>query len=219
MEKNRTSSIADIIVTYGVAVVSIIIAFTLGTYAVAGAIAMFADTSASLPGIFSVLGSGSSVAIVVSGALAVFAGIIANMTMKKIASSKDASHLVSSDNYQMINKVARAFCFITAGAALVSAVAVLLAVLLSINDYTPWKSYLVGEILPLIFVAAGLVAAAVMIDKFVKTTIKPNILTMAAIGVAIAGIALACIAVLVTTHTSSTPSSSTYRSIYDSLLD
>ena len=90
--------------------------------------------------------------------------------------------------------------------------------MLSISNYTPWKSYLVGEVLPLIFTAGGLIGAGVMVDKFTKATIKPNVLAMAAIGIAVAGIALCCIAVLVKTHVDSTPSS-TYRSVYESIFD
>lgn len=218
MEKSKSKSVADIVVTYGVAVVSIIIAFTLGAYSLAGAIATFADTTASMPSIFSILGSGSTASLITTSALAVFGAIIANMALKKIASSKDASALVASGSYHMINKVAKAFCYITAGAALVAAVAVLLGAVLSISNYTPWKSYLVGEVLPLIFTAGGLIGAGVMVDKFTKATIKPNVLAMAAIGVAVAGIALCCIAVLVKTHVDSTPSS-TYRSVYESIFD
>lgn len=218
MEKRKSKSVADIVVTYGVAVVSIIVAFTLGAYSLAGAIATFADTTASMPSVFGILGSGSTASLITTSALAVFGAIIANMALKKIASSKDASALVASDSYHMINKVAKAFCYITAGAALVAAVAVLLGAVLSISNYTPWKSYLVGEVLPLIFTAGGLIGAGVMVDKFTKATIKPNVLAMAAIGVAVAGIALCCIAVLVKTHVDSTPSS-TYRSVYESIFD
>lgn len=218
MEKSKSKSVADIVVTYGVAVVSIIVAFALGAYSLAGAIAAFADTTAGMPSIFSILGSGSTASLITTSALAVFGAIIANMALKKIASSKDASALVASDSYHMINKVAKAFCYITAGAALVAAVAVLLGAVLSISNYTPWKSYLVGEVLPLIFTAGGLIGAGVMIDKFTKATVKPNVLAMAAIGLAVAGIALCCIAVLVKTHVDSAPSS-TYRSVYESIFD
>ena len=218
MEKSKSKSVADIVVTYGVAVVSIIIAFTLGAYSLSGAIALFADSTASMPSIFGLLGGGGEISLIVTAALAVFGAVVANMALKKITSSKDASALVTSDSYHMINKVAKAFCFITAGAALVAAVAVLLGAVLSISNYTPWKSYLVGQTLPLIFTAAGLIGAGVMIDKFIKATIKPNVLTMATIGVAVAGIALCCIAVLVKTHVDSSPSS-TYRSVYESLFD
>lgn len=218
MEKSKSKSVADIVVTYGVAVVSIIIAFTLGAYSLAGAIATFADTTAGMPSVFGILGSGSTASLITTSALAVFGAIIANMALKKIASSKDASALVASDSYHMINKVTKAFCYITAGAALVAAVAVLLGAVLSISNYTPWKSYLVGEVLPLIFTAGGLIGAGVMVDKFTKATIKPNVLAMAAIGIAVAGIALCCIAVLVKTHVDSTPSS-TYRSVYESIFD
>ena len=218
MEKSKSKSVADIVVTYGVAVVSIIIAFTLGAYSLAGAIATFADTTAGMPSVFGIFGSGSTASLITTSALAVFGAIIANMALKKIASSKDASALVASDSYHMINKVAKAFCYITAGAALVAAVAVLLGAVLSISNYTPWKSYLVGEVLPLLFTAGGLIGAGVMVDKFTKATIKPNVLAMAAIGIAVAGIALCCIAVLVKTHVDSTPNS-TYRSVYESIFD
>ena len=119
---------------------------------------------------------------------------------------------------KFVNKTARAFCFVTAGAAVIAAAAVLLGAVLSISNYTPWKSYLVGEVLPLIFTAGGLIAAGVLIDKFVKATIKPNILTTTALGIAIIGIALCCIAVLVKAHVDTTPSS-TYRSVYESIFD
>ena len=36
MEKSKSKLVADIVVTYGVAVVSIIVAFTLGAYSLAG---------------------------------------------------------------------------------------------------------------------------------------------------------------------------------------
>lgn len=219
MDKHKPTSTADIVVTYGVAIVSIVIAFALGAYALAGAIATFADTTASMPSIFGLLGGGGTTSLITTAALAVLGGVIGHMAMKKVATSKDAGALVASESYQMINKAARAFCFITAGAALVAAVAVLLGAVLSINDYTPWKSYLVGEVLPLIFTAGGLIAAGVLIDKFVKATIKPNVFAMVALGVAVAGIVLSCVAVLVKSHVSSTPSSSTYRSIYKSLYD
>lgn len=217
MEKNKSSSLADITVTYGVAVVSVIIAFALGAYSIAAAIAMFTDNSADLPSIFNLLGSGGVTSTVASAAVAVFAGVIAHLAMGRIATSKSAGALVASDNYQLINKFARAFCFITAGAALACAVAVLLGALLSISDYTPWGAYLLGETVPLLFVAGGLCGAAIMLDKFVKAAIKPNMLAMVGLIIAIAGMVLVCIAILVTTHVSDTPSGS-YRSIYNSIL-
>ena len=206
MEKNKSSSLTDITVTYGVAVVSVIIAFALGAYSIAAAIAMFTDNSASLPSIFNLLGSGGVTSTAASAAVAVFAGVIAHLAMGKIATSKSAGALVASDNYKLINKFARAFCFITAGAALVCAVAVLLGALLSISDYTPWGAYLLGETVPLLFVAGGLCGAAIMLDKFVKTAIKPNMLAMVGLIVAIVGMVLVCIAILVTTHISNAPS-------------
>ena len=62
-----------------------------------------------MPSIFSILGSGSTASLITTSALAVFDAIIANMALKKIASSKDASALVASDSYHMINKVAKHF--------------------------------------------------------------------------------------------------------------
>ena len=218
MEKHKSTSVADVVVTYGVAVVSIIVACVFGAYSLAGAIATFADTTASMPSIFGILGGGGTTSLIVTAALAVFGGVIGQMAMKKITASKNASELVASSSYQMINKTARAFCFVTAGAAAIAAAAVLLGAVLSISNYTPWKSYLVGEVLPLIFTAGGLIAAGVLIDKFVKATIKPNMLTTTALGIAIIGIALCCIAVLVKTHVDTTPSS-TYRSVYESIFD
>lgn len=218
MEKHKSTSVADVVVTYGVAVVSIIVACVFGAYSLAGAIATFADTTASMPSIFGILGGGGTTSLIVTAALAVFGGVIGQMAMKKITASKNASELVASSSYQMINKTARAFCFVTAGAAVIAAAAVLLGAVLSISNYTPWKSYLVGEVLPLIFTAGGLIAAGVLIDKFVKATIKPNMLTTTALGIAIIGIALCCIAVLVKTHVDTTPSS-TYRSVYESIFD
>lgn len=218
MEKHKSTSVADVVVTYGVAVISIIAACVFGAYSLAGAIATFADTTASMPSIFGILGGGGTTSLIVTAALAVFGGVIGQMAMKKITASKNASELVASSSYQMINKTARAFCFVTAGAAVIAAAAVLLGAVLSISNYTPWKSYLVGEVLPLIFTAGGLIAAGVLIDKFVKATIKPNMLTTTALGIAIIGIALCCIAVLVKTHVDTTPSS-TYRSVYESIFD
>ncbi len=218
MEKHKSTSVADVVVTYGVAVISIIVACVFGAYSLAGAIATFADTTASMPSIFGILGGGGTTSLIVTAALAVFGGVIGQMAMKKITASKNASELVASSSYQMINKTARAFCFVTAGAAVIAAAAVLLGAVLSISNYTPWKSYLVGEVLPLIFTAGGLIAAGVLIDKFVKATIKPNMLTTTALGIAIIGIALCCIAVLVKTHVDTTPSS-TYRSVYESIFD
>ena len=218
MEKHKSTSVADVVVTYGVAVVSIIVACVFGAYSLAGAIATFADTTASMPSIFGILGGGGTTSLIVTAVLAVFGGVIGQMAMKKITVSKNASELVASSSYQMINKTARAFCFVTAGAAVIAAAAVLLGAVLSISNYTPWKSYLVGEVLPLIFTAGGLIAAGVLIDKFVKATIKPNMLTTTALGIAIIGIALCCIAVLVKTHVDTTPSS-TYRSVYESIFD
>lgn len=218
MEKHKSTSVADVVVTYGVAVISIIVACMFGAYSLAGAIATFADTTASMPSIFGILGGGGTTSLIVTAALAVFGGVIGQMAMKKITASKNASELVASSSYQMINKTARAFCFVTAGAAVIAAAAVLLGAVLSISNYTPWKSYLVGEVLPLIFTAGGLIAAGVLIDKFVKATIKPNMLTTTALGIAIIGIALCCIAVLVKTHVDTTPSS-TYRSVYESIFD
>lgn len=218
MEKHKSTSVADVVVTYGVAVVSIIVACVFGAYSLAGAIATFADTTASMPSIFGILGGGGTTSLIVTAALAVFGGVIGQMAMKKITASKNASELVASSSYQMINKTARAFCFVTAGAAVIAAAAVLLGAVLSISNYTPWKSYLVGEVLPLIFTAGGLIAAGILIDKFVKATIKPNMLTTTALGIAIIGIALCCIAVLVKTHVDTTPSS-TYRSVYESIFD
>ena len=218
MEKHKSTSVADVVVSYGVAVVSIIVACVFGAYSLAGAIATFADTTASMPSIFGILGGGGTTSLIVTAALAVFGGVIGQMAMKKITASKNASELVASSSYQMINKTARAFCFVTAGAAVIAAAAVLLGAVLSISNYTPWKSYLVGEVLPLIFTAGGLIAAGVLIDKFVKATIKPNMLTTTALGIAIIGIALCCIAVLVKTHVDTTPSS-TYRSVYESIFD
>lgn len=205
--KEKTDSINDLTVVYGVAVVSVIIAFGLGAYALAAAICMFADTSTSLPGIFSVLGGGGVTSTITNGALAVLAGVVARLALNKIAASPEASDLVNSNNYTLINKVAKAFCYITAGAAIVAAVAVLLAVLLSINDYTPWKDYLLGESFPLVCIAAGLVAAGELTGKFVKAEIKPDVLAKAALAVAIVGMVLSCVAVIVETHTSSTPAS------------
>lgn len=218
MKKHKSTSVADVVVTYGVAVVSIIVACVFGAYSLAGAIATFADTTAGMPSIFGILGGGGTTSLIVTAALAVFGGVIGQMAMKKITASKNASELVASSSYQMINKTARAFCFVTAGAAVIAAAAVLLGAVLSISNYTPWKSYLVGEVLPLIFTAGGLIAAGVLIDKFVKATIKPNMLTTTALGIAIIGIALCCIAVLVKTHVDTTPSS-TYRSVYESIFD
>lgn len=218
MEKHKSTSVADVVVTYGVAVISIIVACVFGAYSLAGAIATFADTTASMPSIFGILGGGGTTSLIVTAVLAVFGGVIGQMAMKKITVSKNASELVASSSYQMINKTARAFCFVTAGAAVIAAAAVLLGAVLSISNYTPWKSYLVGEVLPLIFTAGGLIAAGVLIDKFVKATIKPNMLTTTALGIAIIGIALCCIAVLVKTHVDTTPSS-TYRSVYESIFD
>ena len=218
MEKHKSTSVADVVVSYGVAVVSIIVACVFGAYSLAGAIATFADTTAGMPSIFGILGGGGTTSLIVTAVLAVFGGVIGQMAMKKITASKNASELVASSSYQMINKTARAFCFVTAGAAVIAAAAVLLGAVLSISNYTPWKSYLVGEVLPLIFTAGGLITAGVLIDKFVKATIKPNMLTTTALGIAIIGIALCCIAVLVKTHVDTTPSS-TYRSVYESIFD
>ena len=218
MEKHKSTSVANVVVTYGVAVISIIVACVFGAYSLAGAIATFADTTASMPSIFGILGGGGTTSLIVTAALAVFGGVIGQMAMKKITASKNASELVASSSYQMINKTVRAFCFVTAGAAVIAAAAVLLGAVLSISNYTPWKAYLLCEVLPLIFTAGGLIAAGVLIDKFVKATIKPNMLTTTALGIAIIGIALCCIAVLVKTHVDTTPSS-TYRSVYESIFD
>ena len=87
-----------------------------------------------------------------------------------------------------------------------------------ISDYTPWKSRFVGTIIPLLFIGAGLAGAGIIINKFVKAAIKPNVLAMIALGMAIFGIVLACIAVLVDAHVSKTPTS-TIRSIYNTMVD
>lgn len=218
MDKNK-SSVHDLIVTYGVAVVSLISALTLGAYTIAGAIAMFADTSASMPSIFGLLGGGGTTSLVVTGAIATVLAIVAHLSMSKIASSSAAGELVSSDNYTLINKRAKAFCLIMAGVAVVSAVAVLLAAVLSISDYTPWKSYLLGEVLPLLFTACGLIVASVLIGKFVRAEVKPNILAVVALAVAIAGIVLACVAVLVKSHTSTKSVDNASQNLYRRLLD
>lgn len=213
----KTSSVNDLVVTYVVAVVSVLMALVLGAYTFAAAIAKFADVSAGLPSIFGVLGGGSVTSIVVGGAMAVIGGVIAHLAMKEIATSADAGKLVASDNYALINKLAKAFCFITAGAAIVGAVVVLMGALFSITDYTPWKSYLLGECLPFLFVAGGLVAGGVMIDKFVKAEIKPNMLAIVALSVGIAGLALGSIAVIVNTHVNNP--TTTIRNTYQYLQD
>ena len=71
MEKKNSSSITDIVITYGVTIISIIAAFTLATYSVAGAIAMFADEVISLPSIFGVFGGNSAISLVTTSALSV----------------------------------------------------------------------------------------------------------------------------------------------------
>lgn len=218
MEKKNSSSITDIVITYGVTIISIIAAFTLAAYSVAGAIAMFADEVISLPSIFGVFGGNSAMSLITTSALGVLFAVVAHLGMGKVSSSKDAAALVASDNYQMINKIAKAFCFITAALAGVAAIAVLLATILTISDYTPWKSRFVGTIIPLLFIGAGLAGAGIVINKFIKAAIKPNVLAMIALGMAIFGIILACIAVLVDAHVSKTPTS-TIRSVYESILD
>lgn len=103
MEKHKSTSVADVVVTYGVAVVSIIVACVFGAYSLAGAIATFADTTASMPSIFGILGGGGTTSLIVTAALAVFGGVIGQMAMKKITASKNANELVASSSYQMIN--------------------------------------------------------------------------------------------------------------------
>lgn len=219
MDKTKTS-VNDLVVTYGVAVFAVVLAMTLGAYTIAGAIAMFADSAAKMPSIFGLFGNGDTPSLVVAGAIATVMGVIAQFALKKIASSKEAGALVASDSYALINKGVRSFCFITAGVAAVAAVAVLLAAVLSISDYTPWRGYLLGETLPLLFTAAGLVLAGVMIDKFVKAEVKPTVLSTAALIVAIIGIVLACVAVLVKSHTSrSNGNSSNYENFYRSFIN
>ena len=217
MEKKSSSSIIDIVVTYGVTITSIILAFTLGAYALAASIAMFADEIASLPSIFGILGGGGSMSLITTSALAVIFAIVAHMGMKKVSASSDVATLTASDEYRTINKVAKAICFIGGAMAVVAALAVVLTAVLTIDNYTPWKSYLVGSFLPLLIVAAGLFGAGIAINMFTKATLKPAMLTIITLGIAIVGIVLAFVAVLVDAHVDRTPSS--IKSIYDSILD
>ncbi|MDO4271797.1 MAG: hypothetical protein Q4C83_02345 [Candidatus Saccharibacteria bacterium] len=218
---SKEASVNDLVVTYGIAVVAVITACSIGAYVLAGAIAMFTGNMADMPSIFGILGSGGVIDLMVAGGIAVVAGVIAHLALKKVASSPNAGAMVATDNYALINKTAKAGCFIGAGLAGVAAVAVLLGALLSINRYTPWGSYFLGDIMPLLFTGAGLVAAGVLIGKFVKAEVKANVLSMVAMVIAIAGIALACIAVLVRSHISTSSSTETFlrNSIYNVLND
>ena len=89
--------------------------------------------------------------------------------------------------------------------------------LLSITDYTPWKTYMLGEFMPLLFIAVGFYVAGMMIDRFVKATMKPSMLSAIAMGVAALGLILAIIAVLIDVHggsSSSTIDTSDYLKTY-----
>lgn len=205
MNQNN-STLTDLIVSYGVAVVSIIIALVFGAYAFAAAITLFFDSGASLPGIFGLIGGGGNTDLIVSGVIALVAGVISHFSLKKITSSPDAGNLVSSDNYQLINKAAHTFCNVAAAISAAGAVAVLLTALLSITDYTPWKTYMLGEFMPLLFIAVGFYTAGMMIDRFVKAAMKPSMLSMIAMIVAAAGLVLAIVAVLVDVHGGSSTS-------------
>lgn len=217
MNQNN-STLTDLIVSYGVAVVSIIIALVFGAYAFAAAITLFFDSGASLPGIFGLIGGGGNTDLIVSGVIALVAGVISHFSLKKITSSPDAGNLVSSDNYQLINKAAHTFCNVAAAISAAGAVAVLLTALLSITDYTPWKTYMLGEFMPLLFIAVGFYTAGMMIDRFVKATMKPSMLSAIAMGVAALGLILAIIAVLIDVHggsSSSTIDASDYLKTYE----
>lgn len=217
MNQNN-STLTDLIVSYGVAVVSIIIALVFGAYAFAAAITLFFDSGASLPGVFGLIGGGGNTDLIVSGVIALVAGVISHFSLKKITSSPEAGNLVSSDNYQLINRAARSFCNVAAAISAAGAVAVLLTALLSITDYTPWKTYMLGEFMPLLFIAVGFYAAGMMVDRFVKATMKPSMLSAIAMGVAALGLVLAIIAVLIDVHgdsSSSTVDTSDYVKTYE----
>lgn len=198
----KFNEVNELTVTYGVSVVSLILALALGALSVGNAIALFAKASASLPSLFGVLGGSGTMSATVSGLLAVFAGVVAFLGLKKITTSSAAGELVASKEYNLTNKYAKAFAYITAAAAVVAALGMLLGALLSINDYTPWKEYLVGGALPLVLVALGLGLAGMLIDKFTKAQVKPNMLSTVALVVAGVGLLLAIIGVIVASHVS-----------------
>lgn len=203
MSSNKAGEVNSLTVTYGVSVVSLILALALGALSVGNAIALFAKASNSLPSLFGVFGGSGVMSATVSGLLAVFAGVIAMLGLKKITTSSAAGELVASKEYDLTNKYAKAFAYITAAAAVLGALGVLLGALLSINDYTPWKDYLVGGSLPLILLALGLGMAGMLLDKFTKAQVKPNMLSTVALAVAGVGLLLAIIGVIVASHVSS----------------
>lgn len=212
MEKQK-QSVNDLIVTYGVAVVSVIMALALGSYVIAGAIAMFTKNTVGLPSILAVIGGGGVTSLMVSGIFSVLGAVVAMLAFKKITTSPQAGDLVSSNCYDLTNKFARAFCFLTAMAAGAAILGVLLALLLSISDYTPWGARFLDTIMPLAFVAVGLALAGVLIGKFVKAEIKPNVLSAVSLVVAIIAAVIAIVAILVSTHVSSS-STKTYQPVH-----
>lgn len=216
MSEKKEGSLNTLLVTYVVSVVSVIVSLAMGAMTVAGGISIFTKESVDLPAVFAVFGGGK-ISLVAAAALALFAGVIACLGMKKIATSSEAGALVASDGYDLTNKAAKAFSYLMAIGAVVAALGILLGALLSINDYTPWKSYFLGEVLPLVFLAIGLAVAGVLIDKFSKAQIKPNMLPIVALIVAGLGMILVMVAVIVSTHTSgssdSTYNTSTYRTL------
>ena len=201
MEDKRPG--AGLYATYASAITGFIVALVLGAAVLMGGIMRFFDVSMILP----VLGG-----LIDTGVVAVAAGVISIVAMNKVAHSADSGLLVSSDFYRTANGVAKfvAKALAVFGAAV--AVAALLEMLLrtSTIEYN-WKTYLLGSCLPALSLAAGAFASGIMIEKFEKAQIKPNVLPIVAVVVAGVALLMAVIAVAVKSNISTT-------SIYNSTI-
>lgn len=178
MESKRPG--AGLYATYASTVIGFATSMTLGAAALIGGIMRFFNVSMAVP----VIGG-----LVDTAVIATVAGAVSMYAMNKVAHSADVAQLASSDFYKKVNSVAKFMAKLLAIFGIAVAAAALLEMLLkaSMIQYS-WDDYLLGTFLPALALAAGAYAYGVMIDKFEKAQLKPNLLPT--VGVAIAGVAL-----------------------------
>lgn len=178
MESKRPG--ASLYATYAGTVIGFATSMTLGAAALIGGIMRFFNVSMAVP----VIGG-----LVDTAVIATVAGAVSMYTMNKVAHSADVAQLASSDFYKKVNSVAKFMAKLLAIFGIAVAAAALLEMLLkaSMIQYS-WDDYLLGTFLPALALAAGAYVYGVMIDKFEKAQLKPNLLPT--VGVAIAGVAL-----------------------------
>lgn len=199
MESKRPG--ASLYATYAGTVIGFVVSMVLGAAALIGGIMRFFNVSMAIP----VIGG-----LVDTAVIATVSGAVSMYAMNKVVHSADAAQLASSDFYKKVNGVAKFMAKLLAIFGVAVAAAALLEMLLkaSLIQYN-WGYYLLGTFLPALALAAGAYASGVMISKFEKAQLKPNLLPT--VGVAIAGVALllSIISVAVASNIDTTP---TYRS-------